>query len=77
MSIDAMDKFAIDDLKSFEENMVAFGDALVACDPVLGPVLNAALTGLSTGAGDKTAIWKTLHHSASQHEGDEPAEVKS
>lgn len=76
---DKTNAFVIDDQKSFEENLLAFGHALVTDDPVLGTALSAALAELAAGTADKAAIWKSLQESAtrSDSESGQPAEGKS
>lgn len=52
--------YEIDDLRSFDENLATFANALTAVDPILGPVLAA---NVSARLGDKITraeLWELL-----------------
>jgi hypothetical protein len=52
--------FEIDDTKTFDQNVDAYGDALVAIDPTLGAALKAQLKDLITKKKSPAEIWDAL-----------------
>lgn len=52
--------FEIDDAKSFDENVAAYGNSLVEIDATLGEAMKAQLKDLAAGKTTTADIWDAL-----------------
>ena len=57
-------RFEIDDTKSFDANVAAFCESLVADDSALADILKTELPKLLRGEINREAFWNTLHAAA-------------
>ena len=60
-------RFEIDDAKSFDANLEAFCELLVADDPALAEILKTELPKLLRGEIDRAAFWDSLHAATAEN----------
>ncbi len=60
-------RFDIDDMKSFDANLEAFCESLVADDPALAEILKAKLPKLLSGEIDRETFWVALHAATAEN----------
>jgi hypothetical protein len=62
-------EFAIDDAKSFDENLTGFLNSLIADHPVLGPVMRRELPRLINGEITQGDLLNALKHALEEQGG--------